>query len=649
MTALGLAAESCDQTLDAFLGNVDVIIHGTTVATNAVVEGKTARIGFITTAGHPDVLTLREASQKGSFDWHIDYPEPFVPPNLTREVSGRLDSTGRELTPLRDADVYDAIAHFRAMEVEAIGVCLLWSIVNGAHERRVAALIRSKWPEIPVTLSHDLNPILREYRRAISTVIDASLYPVVSHYVERLDKRLRGAGYSHELLIANCSGGMMLAEQVLGRPIYVVMSGPTLAPVAAQHLTDEANVIVINMGGTTLDVSAIRDRRLVVSPEAMLTDYDMLGLPKVDVRSIGAGGGSIAWVDDGGLLRVGPQIAGAHPGPACYGTGGTAPTVTDANVVLGMLDPNYFLGGRIVLESVAAERAVSAIVDQLGTGLVETAYAIHATSNHNMIAAIEDITIREGIDPRESYLVAGGAATVCHICEMSDILGIGRFMIPRLAAGLSALGGLVSDFRIEVSGALTMTQHSFDSAAVNALLATLVESGDAFLRRAGVAQEDRRFEYFFAARYRFQSWEIGVPVVPGADGLATTDLPRLVNDFHAMHERIYTIKNPGESVEFTSWTVRAIGANPRARAHADNIREPATIKAEPKGTRPIYLPADGAMIGVPVYDADDLGAGARIEGPAIAEEELTTIVLLPSWTANTDERGNFLMTRNDTP
>ena len=243
------------------------------------------------------------------------------------------------------------------MGVQSIGVCFLWSIMNGGHERRVAEIIRGEWPGVPVTLSHELNPIPREYRRAISAVIDASLRPIVSAYVEVLSSALRGHGYRHELLMANCVGGMMPPDEMIRKPIYSVMSGPTLAPIAATHLTDEPNVIVGDMGGTTFDVSAIRDGQLVVTPEAML-GKDLLGIPKVDVRSIGAGGGSIAWVDIGGLLRVGPQSAGARPGPACYGLGGEAPTVTDANVILGIIDPDYFLGGRIKLDRAAAEKAV---------------------------------------------------------------------------------------------------------------------------------------------------------------------------------------------------------------------------------------------------------------------------------------------------
>jgi N-methylhydantoinase A len=344
MDTLRLAADHYRRDLAGFLGEVDRIVHGTTVSINALIEGKVARVGLIANAGFPDILTYREAPRKRSFAWRLDYPEPFVPRNRTATVRGRILADGSELEPLVEDDVRAAIEQFHRDGVEAIAVCLLWSIVNGSHERRVRELIRELWRDVPVTLSHELNPIPREYRRAISAAIDASLYPIVSNYVATLDRAMREAGYRNELLIANCVGGMMPPDEITRRPIYSVNSGPTLAPIAAKFLTDESDVIVVDMGGTTFDVSAIRSRQLVITAESMIGD-DMLGIPKVDVRSIGAGGGSIAWVDVGGLLRVGPESAGARPGPACYGAGGTAPTVTDANVVLGIIDPDFFLGG----------------------------------------------------------------------------------------------------------------------------------------------------------------------------------------------------------------------------------------------------------------------------------------------------------------
>ncbi len=641
INVLGLAAEHYGHGLGAFLEQVDSIVHGSTVATNALVEGKAAHAGLICNAGHPDILTLREAPRKRAFNWKIDYPEPFVPRNRTYEVSGRFDSLGNEVTPLSEQDVRDAVMYFKKCEVEAIAVCFLWSIVNGAHERRVREIIEAEWPEIPITLSHELNPIPREYRRTISAAIDASLHPIVSSYVNKLNEVLRESGFKNELLMANCVGGMMPPEEMIKRPIYNVMSGPTLAPIAAQNLTPEPDVIVIDMGGTTFDVSAIRDRQLVITPEAML-GQDMLGIPKVDVRSIGAGGGSIAWVDVGGLLRVGPQSAGALPGPACYAAGGSEPTVTDANVVLGIIDPDYFLGGRMKLDKAAAEAAVGQIAERLGIGLIEAAYAVHTTSNHNMMVAIEDITVNEGIDPRDSYLVAGGGATACHIGEMANVLGMNRFMIPSFSAGLSAFGGLISDIRWEETATLHTDDRHFAREEVTNVLAALLKRGSDFLVRAGVPAEKRRYEYFFQGRYEYQSWEIDVPFAVDGDALKDGALAGLVADFHQMHERIYTIKDEDDVVEFTTWKVRAIGdVGGGARRGADRPAQSGDLPR--KGERQAYVHDRGGLIALPVYDGNSIGAQAHIEGPAIVEEETTTILLLPNQVATTDAHGNYLV------
>jgi N-methylhydantoinase A len=640
MDAFALTAERHGLALDAFLAQVELIVHGTTVSTNALVEGKVAPVGLLCNEGHPDVLTLREAPRKRAYTVFIDYPQPFVPRNRTCEVRGRIDALGNERTPLSEADVVDAVRHLKRCGVESIAVCLLWSIVNPAHERRIREIVEREWPGIPITLSHELNPIPREYRRMISTAINASLHPIVGAYVTKLGDVLRRAGYRNELLIANCVGGMMPVEEIVRRPIYSVMSGPTLAPVAGMHLTTAENVIVVDMGGTTFDVSALRDRRLVVTPEATF-GMEMLGIPKVDVRSVGAGGGSFAWIDPGGLLRVGPHSAGARPGPACYGRGGSEATVTDANVVLGIIDPDYFLGGRIKLDRGLAERAVGRVAAQLGTSLVETAYAIHTTSNHNMIAAIEDITVNEGIDPRDSYMVCGGGATACHIGEMARILGIRRFMVPKLAAGLSAYGGLLCDVRWEESATLHLTSRDFDAGRVSALLRAVRAKGDAFLKATGFAPEKRSFEFSFQGRYLYQSWDIEVPFAFPGDALGPDDLATLLAAFHQMHERIYTIKDEEEVVEFTTWKVRAIGDTGGASRRGHGLAGRGD-RPTPKGRRPVYLGVADGMTEIPVFDGRSIGAGAIIDGPAIIEEPTTTFLLLSGQRAETDAYGNYI-------
>ena len=637
---LGVAAASHGMKLGDFLGRMDMLVHGTTVSTNALIEGKVAEAGLICTAGHPDILTLRESPRKRAFNTKIDFPPPFVPRSRTCEIRGRIDAMGNEIDKLNEKDVVAAARHLKKCGVKAVAVCLLWSIVNPTHERRVREILQKELPGLPISLSHELNPIPREYRRTISTAINAALYPIVSAYTEKLAKVLQDAGFKNELLIGNCVGGMMPPDEIIRRPIYSVMSGPTLAPIAGMHLTSADNVIVVDMGGTTFDVSALRNRQLVVTPEATF-GMEMLGIPKIDVRSVGAGGGSIAWVDAGGLLKVGPQSAGARPGPACYGLGGTEATVTDANVVLGIIDPDYYLGGKIKLDRAKAEAAVGRIAAKLKLSLEAAAYAIYTTSNHNMIAAIEDITINEGIDPRDSYVVSGGGATACHIGEMARLMGIKSFMVPKFAAGLSAYGGLISDVRWEESGTQHTTDRDFLMAKVNKLFADLTKRGAAFLKRARIPADKQRFEYAFQGRYLYQSWDIEVSFDMTGGKLGKNDLPRLVAAFHRMHERIYTIKDEADIVEFTTWKVRAIG-DTGGRSRRGKSLPPQHGQPKAKSRRAVFLGSNGRQ-DLQVYDGTALGTGAVVDGPALIEQPTTTLLLLARQQARTDDHGNFLV------
>ncbi len=642
MDALKVAADRFEFSLADFLARVDVIVHGTTVSTNALVTRRTAPTGLIATRGHPDVLTLREAPRKKAWEWRLDYPDPFVPRNRTMEVGGRIDSLGNEVEPLSEEDVRAATRRLRQAGVEAIAVSLLWAFVNPSHELRAAAIIDEEWPGVPVSMGHRVNPIPREYRRTIATAIDASLRPVVNAYIEALTNSLTGAGFQGKLLIANCTGGMMPPDEIVASPIQSVMSGPTMAPVAARHAVPGQDVVVADMGGTTFDVAAIRSGQILVTPEAMIYDHDMLGLPKADVRSVGAGGGSIAWVDDGGLLHVGPQSAGARPGPACYGHGGDQATVTDANVVLGIIDPGFFLGGAIRLDRQLAEEAVDRIAEQLGIGRLEAAYAIHATSNHNMIGAIEDITVNEGLNPRDSLIVTGGGATGCHIAGMAQALGLTRFMVPRLSSGLSAFGGLVSDIRWQASASAYSDNGNFAFDKVNPVLATLAQRCAAFLDRAGVPHQSRSVEAAFMGRYQFQSWEIKVPFdLPAGEAISPADLPRLIRAFHDMHRRIYGISDEGNRVEFISWNMTAVGhTRPRPAARAPAVDAP-IVEPEAKSKRSVCFEPGAKPCRIPVYDGARLGATSGIRGPAVIEEETTTLLLLPGMTARVDADGNY--------
>lgn len=640
---LARAAEHFGVTLSAFLGSVAQIVHGSTVSTNALVEMKVARTGFLCNEGHLDILTIREAVRKPVFSWQLDYPDPFVPRGATFGIPGRIDAQGNEIRPLDEEAVRRAATAMKTAGVEAVGISFLWSIVNPAHELRAREIVQEVWPSAPVTLGHEINPIGREYRRSIATVIDASLHPIVSRYVTDLVDTLEAEGYEGELLLANCVGGMMPPAELVRRPIYSVMSGPTLAPIAAQHLAPERSVIVADMGGTTFDVSIIRDGQLVVSQEAMIGN-DMLGISKIDVRSVGAGGGSIAWIDPGGMLHVGPRSASAQPGPACYGRGGTLATVTDANVVLGILDPDNFLGGQMKLDAKAAETSLKPLAEALKLSVVDTAYAIYTTSNNVMVGLIEDMTVKEGVNPRDSSLVVGGGATASHIGEIASELGIRQVLIPRFAAGLSAFGGLISDIRWERQATVITGDDAFAPERVNAALEMLHAEGEAFLHRTGINQELHAFEYVFLGRYRYQSWEIEVPFTP-VDGKVHAGMEQqLAAAFHEMHERIYSVSMPDDVVEFTTWKLRAIGRRPERIVPAGLDDSVATQEAQTGTRRQVYFREKGGMIDCPVYQGSAIAAASWLAGPAVIEEPTTTIYVPANARVIVDPSGNYLMT-----
>ena len=417
LDVLELAASDRGIDVTELLGRTELFIHGTTRATNAILTGGTARTAFLTTAGHPDVLVFREGGRLDPFDSTAPYPEPYVPRRLTFEVPERIGVGGRVIEPLDEAATVAIIERLAHEEIEAVAVCLLWSIANPDHELRVGELLAEHLPGRPFTLSHQLNPTLREYRRASATAIDASLKPLTTAYLGGLTERLRDAGLQGRVLLVTAAGGTREARRIAEAPIHSIGSGPAMAPVAgrfyAEADTGRDTAVVADTGGTSYDVSLVRNGRIPWTRETWLGPRyrgHMTGFPSVDVKSIGTGGGSVAWIDDGGMLHVGPESAGAVPGPICYGLGGTRPTVTDASVVLGYIDSDYFLGGRMTLDRVASERALAELGERLELAQADAASAVIRLATENMVRAIESSTLNQGIDPRNAVLVAGGGA-----------------------------------------------------------------------------------------------------------------------------------------------------------------------------------------------------------------------------------------------
>lgn len=628
LDALDLAAEDRELSLADLLSKGDMLIHGTTTAINAIINGNTARTAFLTTAGHPDILVLREGGRIEPFNFIAPYPDPYVPRALTFEVPERINSAGNVHTPLDEAATVEIISKLKHAEVEAIAVCLLWSIYNPAHELRVGELVDEHLPGVPYTLSHQLNPALREYRRASSTVIDASLKPLMGRYLGGLTERLAAAGFAGRTLVLTSQGGMLDARDLAQTPIHAINSGPSMAPIAGRNYagldSDFRDVIVADTGGTTYDVSLVRDGRIPLTKETWIGQPfrgHMTGFPSIDIKSVGAGGGSVAWVDAGGLLHVGPRSAGAVPGPVCYGAGGSEPTVTDACLTLGYLDPGYFLGGTMKLDSHAAAKVIKEhVAAPLKLPLHDAAAAILSVATENMVQAISDITVNQGIDPAEAVLIGGGGAAGLNAIFIARRLGCPTVIIPETGAGLSAAGALMSDLTNECRDTFFTTSNSFNRDGVNQTLDALRSKCQAFIDGPGSSSVSSEIEYAVEARYASQVWEIEVPLSSGRFS-RDEQINVLCEAFHAMHERIFAIRDPSSNIEFVSWTATA-----RCRLRASGRRRLVGGKRrEVSGVRKMYFSEDGEVEAV-VYDFETMQVGKQHTGPAIIESPFTSVV-----------------------
>jgi len=648
---LEVAAGLLETDLSGLLSRADLLIYGTTRATNAIVEGKTAKTAFLTTEGFPDILTLREGGRTNVHNFTREYPGPYVPRNRTFEVPERMDAEGGIVRPLDEGACRTIIGKLSERGIEAVGVCLLWSVANPAHELRVAELLAELLPGVPYTLSHQLLPIVREYRRASATVIDASLKPLMQAHLHGMESDLREAGFTGDLMVSSSVGGCMQVALTAAEPINTVKSGPAMAPVAARTYSSierfGGDAIVCDTGGTTFDVGLVRDGSIVHTRETWLGEQFtgfLIATSTVDIRSIGAGGGSIAWVDPGGLLQVGPQSAGSEPGPACYGRGGELPTVTDAAAVLGYLDPETFLGGRMALDIPAARRAIAGVADQLGKTAEDTAWAIMKITDELMIKAIHEITVAEGFNPGESAIVAGGGAAGLNIMPIAADLGIEKVVLPKMAGALSAVGMQYADIVAEEAGSLITSTDDFDRDGVNRVFDSLERGLEKVVDALeGMNLQEPVISTLVEARYVGQVWEIEVPLdVARFD--SESDVRSLVEAFHQVHDRIYAVTDPDSAVECLNWKKRVSITlqHPKTdigKAKLHEARQATRQRTCHFGT--------GEGVDTPIYHGDALRPGAQVRGPAIIEEPTTTLVVYPGMAAHVSGAGNYILSVTD--
>ncbi len=620
MDALGRLADRLDLDVGSLLARTERIMHGMTVATNALLERKGARTGLLTSAGHRDVLEMREGLKPARYDLRLPRPEPLVPRYLRLGVRERIRADGRIETPLDEESLHRAVRALVRARVDSVAVCYLHAWRDDAHERRTREVLEQALPGVYVCLSSEVLPQIKEYQRVSTTVVNAYVGPLIRGYLKGLEARLRDAGFHGPLLVMLSHGGVAPVDEAVRIAAATVLSGPAGGVAGARRVSamrEAPNLIPFDMGGTSTDISLVTDGEATLSAERSIAN-ERIALPSLDIVTLGAGGGSIARVEEGGLLQVGPQSAGAVPGPACYGQGGEAATVTDASVVLGYLDPDNFLGGGTRLDRNAAESVLSKIGTALGIDTLRAAEGIHRVVNTQMAEGIRLATLRRGVDPRRFGLLGFGGAAGLHATALARMLGLERVLLPRVASVLSAWGMLATDLRAEAVHSHVGETDRLDAATVRQLFRTLQSRGRE--RMAGWFDGEIVSRLSAEMRYGEQIFEIDVPF--SQDDLDAPDLlSRLKHAFEARHEQLYTYSLEEQEPVLVNARVATVGLMPALPAEPSAT---GTRPAPPRDERRIYL---GGWCPAPVYAFSDLAAGQAIEGPAIVESDTTTVLL----------------------
>ena len=629
--------------LGEFLGKVDLLVHGTTVATNTMLQYNGAKTGLITTKGFRDALEMRRAHKGDIWDLSLAPPPPIIPRYLRLAVTERINYAGEVVTPLDEDETRQVVRQLRAEGVQAIAVCTLFSFLNPVHERRIQEIIREEYPECFVSISSEILPQVREYERTSTTAVNAYVGPVLGRYLSNLQTKLAAAGLQREVLITQSNGGVMSAGYALEHGASTLLSGPSAGAVGGMFFATQLEVpdlIVMDMGGTSYDVSLIKDGAYAMTTEGEIARY-RVALPMIDIHTIGAGGGSIAYLDDGSMLKVGPQSAGADPGPACYGRGGTQPTTTDANVVLGFINPDFYLGGEFAIDKEASAEAIRQRVGEpLGLDAVEAAYGIFRLVNANMADATRVVSVERGHDPRDFALVAAGGAGAIHATKIAEIVGIPRVIVPKTASVFCALGMLESDLKHDYLRTMWAPFDALDLEELNRVLDEMEAEARRTLDAEGIPPERVKVERGMDPRYLGQHHEVPVTMPEGA--VTQESLSEVARRFHEAHERLFLYSEPDSPLESINVRVTATGSIPKTPL-ASWPEGGADASQAIKERRPVYF---GEWVDTPIYDGDKLRAGNRFEGPAIIEEVTTTIVVFPNDMAQVDRLGNVVIDVN---
>ncbi|MDP6778421.1 MAG: hydantoinase/oxoprolinase family protein [Candidatus Latescibacteria bacterium] len=616
-------------------------MHGTTVATNAILEGKGAKTALIVTEGFRDVLHIMRQDRPSLYDFFARRPDALIPRHLRFEISERTLHTGEVAVPLDEGKLAEIIEKIREREVTAIAVCLLHAYVNPSHERAVEKVLRRGCPDVEVSISSEILPEIKEYERMSTTAINASVVPIVDRYLKRLRSQLSDAGADQPVHIMQSSGGIMPASEAGRRSASTILSGPAAGVLGGVALAKQAgfkNVITVDMGGTSFDI-CLADRWTPRFTRASEIGGHALSIPMIDIHTIGAGGGSIAWIDQGGVLKTGPESASADPGPVCYDKGGDRPTVTDANLVLGRLDPHYFLGGEMEVDQRLAYEAIErTLAKPLGMGVLEVAEGVIRVVNANMARGIRFVSVEKGYDPRDFGMVCFGGSGPLHGAELAEELAIPEVVVPFAPGVNCAYGLLMADFRQDhvrthVAGLADTSPNE-----LSGLYSEMAK--EARQRMKGdVPGKSIVITRSLDMRYHGQGYELEVPVPDGR--ITRKSLADIERKFHALHRRSYGFDNRDEATELVNLRITATGLlpKPKLRREKEGDRNPGRALKE---RRRVFL--KGRHHDVPIYDRNRLNPGARMRGPAIIEQRDSTILVFPRQRARIDRYRNLIIT-----
>jgi N-methylhydantoinase A len=636
-------ADKVGKTPEEFLSNLVRLSHGTTVSTNTVLTWTGAKVGLLCTKGFRDILEIRFGIRENVYDYRVPQPKPLVPRYLRVPIEERYNWNGEEIVPLNEDDVRRACMFFREQGVEAVAICFLWSFRYHDHEKRAAEIVREELPGVYVCASIDVQPEVREYWRMSTTVLNAYVGPALSTYVKRLVDEMKSIGFKGTMLIVQSNAGVISPEVACEQAVRTLLSGPASGPGAGLFLTQPLNInnfMTIDMGGTSFDVCLVKDGVPMMATASSVGGFYHLRLPLVDVNTIGSGGGSIAWLDSFNVLHVGPQSAGANPGPASYGRGGEEPTCTDADLILGYLNPDYFLGGEIVLNPDLARKAIKEkIADPLGLSVIEAARSIKAISDHAMVDGISMVSVRRGEDPkRYSLLVAGGAGPV-HAASLARQLGITRLVIPRFSSIFCALGGTIADIRHDYVNSLTSRTRSLEPSILRKAYNQMKDAGIDVLSKEAIDTEHMYFEGSIDIRYAEQYHEVDIGIEE--DELTEKGIPLIVEKFHRRHEELYGYRDVTDT-EILNLRLAACG-----KVMKPSLREMPLVSKDAskhlKMKRDVYFEEEGGFISTPIYDGDTMEIGNQVNGPAIVEQATTTIVVPPRAKLEVNQYGDYVM------